>query len=289
MPAAVGVPVTAPVAVFRVRPAGNVPTTENVYGVVPPVTVSAPLLNGAPTSPVVPVARQVNCGPPIIVYGQVVVAVTPFASVTLDGERTRRGRRAGNCGLVAVFRVSLPGNVPTIEKVYGVVPPVTVSAPLLNGAPTSPVVPLAKQVNPGSVIIVYGQVVVAVTPFASVTWIEKVPNAVGVPVTAPVAVFRVRPAGNVPTTEKVYGAVPPVTVSGPLLNGAPTSPVVPVDRQVSCGPPMIVNGQVVLPTTPSASVTWIEKVPAAVGVPVTTPVEVFSVSPAGNVPTIENV
>ena len=60
------------------------------------------------------------------------------------------------------------------------------------------------------------------------------------PVTAPVAVFSVNPAGNVPTIENVYGVVPPVTVRGPLLNSAPTSPVVPVDRQVNCGPPMIV-------------------------------------------------
>ena len=43
--------------------------------------------------------------------------------------------------------------------------------------------------------------------------------------TAPVEVFSVRPAGNVPLPiENVYGAVPPVTVIGPLLNGTPTSP-----------------------------------------------------------------
>jgi len=46
-----------------------------------------------------------------------------------------------------------------------------------------------------------------------------------VPVTAPVEVFRVSPAGKVPTIEKVYGATPPVTVIAPLLNGTPTSPV----------------------------------------------------------------
>ena len=81
---------------------------------------------------------------------------------------------------------------------------------------------------------------VAVTPFASVTWMENEPAAVGVPVTAPVDVFSVRPAGNVPTTENVYGAVPPVTVSAPLLKGAPTSPVVPDDKQVNTGPGIIV-------------------------------------------------
>ena len=138
-------------------------------------------------------------------------------------------------------------------------------------------------------MIVYGQVGVAITPLASVTWMENEPVAVGVPVTAPFDVFNVRPAGNVPTTENVYGAVPPVTVNAPLLNGAPTSPVVPLAKQVNVGPAMIVYGQVGVAMTPFASVTWIENVPAAVGVPVTAPVEVFNVRPAGNVPTIENV
>ncbi len=42
-----------------------------------------------------------------------------------------------------------------------------------------------------------------VAPLASVTFTVKVPEAVGVPVTAPVEVFSVRPAGSVPTIEKV--------------------------------------------------------------------------------------
>ena len=165
----------------------------------------------------------------------------------------------------------------------------TVNAPLLNGAPTSPVVPVAKQVNVGPAMIVYGQVGVAITPLASVTWMENVPAAVGVPVTAPVAVFRFNPSGNVPTIENVYGAVPPVTVNAPLLNGAPTSPVVPLAKQVRVGPAMIEYGQVVVAVTPFASVTWMENVPAAVGVPVTAPFDVFNVRPAGKVPTTENV
>jgi hypothetical protein len=44
---------------------------------------------------------------------------------------------------------------------------------------------------------------VAVPPSESVTLMEKLPDAVGVPVTAPVEVFRVKPAGNVPTIENV--------------------------------------------------------------------------------------
>ena len=44
---------------------------------------------------------------------------------------------------------------------------------------------------------------VPTTPLASITLIVNVPGAVGVPVTAPVDGFRVRPAGNAPPTENV--------------------------------------------------------------------------------------
>jgi fumarate reductase subunit C len=287
-PAAVGVPVTAPVDVFSVSPAGNVPTIENVYGEVPPVTAIAGLLNATPTSPVVAVAEQVTCGPPMIVIGQVALPATPFESFTwIENDPDAVG--VPLTAPVEVFSVRPAGSVPTIENVYGEVPPVTAIAGLLNATPTSPVVAVAEQVTCGPPMIVIGQVALPTTPFASVTWMEKVPAAVGVPVTAPVDVFKVSPAGNVPTTANVYGEVPPVTAIGPMLNAAPTSPVVPVAEQVTCGPPMIVIGQVALPTTPFASFTWIENEPDAVGVPVTAPVDVFSVSPAGNVPTIENV
>jgi hypothetical protein len=78
---------------------------------------------------------------------------------------------------------------------------VTVIGPLLNGTPTSPVF-VAEQVMEieGVIVITHP---VAVPPSESVTLIEKLPEAVGVPVTAPVEVFRVRPAGSVPTIEKV--------------------------------------------------------------------------------------
>ncbi len=82
VPAAVGVPVTAPVAVLSVKPAGSVPTTENVYGAVPPDTVGAGALNGTPTSPLVPLARHVRLGPAMIMYGHVVAAADPFESFT---------------------------------------------------------------------------------------------------------------------------------------------------------------------------------------------------------------
>ena len=77
----------------------------------------------------------------------------------------------------------------------------TVIGPLLNGTPTSPVF-VAEQVMEieGVIVITHP---VAVPPSESVTLIEKLPEAVGVPVTAPVEVFKVRPAGSVPTIEKV--------------------------------------------------------------------------------------
>lgn len=51
LPAVVGVPVTAPVAEFRLRPAGKEPLTmDQTYGLVPPVTVKPPLYV-CPTAP----------------------------------------------------------------------------------------------------------------------------------------------------------------------------------------------------------------------------------------------
>src|ERR1017187_6760218 len=83
VPAAVGVPVMAPVLVLTVRPAGSVPVaTEKVNGPVPPETVMAGLLNATPTSPEF-TAEQVSQGPATMVKGQVPVATTPFLSVTL--------------------------------------------------------------------------------------------------------------------------------------------------------------------------------------------------------------
>ena len=84
------------------------------------------------------------------------------------------------------------------------------------------------------------------------------------------------------TIEKVYGGVPPVTIIGPLLNGTPTSPVL-IAAQVTDRGPLMVIMQLVL-ELPTASVTFTVKVPEAVGVPVTSPLEVFRVSPGGNVP-----
>jgi hypothetical protein len=214
------------------------------------------------------------------------VAETPFASTTL---RVKLPAAVGVpvTAPVVALRVNPAGSVPTTEKVYGEVPPVTVIAPLLKATPTSPLV-TEEQLSVGPAMMVIAQVPVAETPLASTTLIVKLPAAVGVPVTAPVEAFSVRPAGSVPTTEKVYGEVPPVTVIAPLLKVTPTSPLV-TEEQLSVGPAMIVIAQVPVAETPFASTTLSVKLPAAVGVPVTAPVVVFNVSPAGSVPTTEKV
>jgi len=245
--------------------------------------VIGPLLNGAPTVPVV-VPEQVSEIDGLIVIVQP-VAVAPRESVTLM-VNVPDAVGVPVTAPVEAFSVRPAGNVPLpIENVYGATPPVTVIGPLLNATPTSPVL-VPEQVSEIEGLIVIVQPV-AVAPKESVTMIEKEPDAVGVPVTAPVEAFSVSPAGKVPTIEKVYGATPPVTVIGPLLNGTPTSPVL-VPEQVSESDGLIVIVQPVA-VAPRESVTLIEKEPDAVGVPVTAPVEAFSVSPAGKVPTIENV
>ena len=78
-------------------------------------------------------------------------------------------------------------------------PPETVMGPELNATPTVPVV-FAAQVTETGALMVMAQAV-PVAPLASVTFTLKVPDAVGVPEIAPVELFSVRPAGNVPTME----------------------------------------------------------------------------------------
>ena len=58
----------------------------------------------------------------------------------------------------------------------------------------------AQVIESGAGLMVMAQAE-PVAPLASVTFTEKVPEAVGVPVIAPVDVLRVNPAGSVPTME----------------------------------------------------------------------------------------
>ena len=101
-------------------------------------------------------------------------------------------------------------------------PPVTEIVPLLNGAPTSPVVFVAAQFTDGGgpiTMLQFAVPVPAAVPVESTTWAVKlnVPDVVGVPVIAPVDAFSVRPAGNEPLVmENVYGGVPPDATSAEL-------------------------------------------------------------------------
>ena len=78
-------------------------------------------------------------------------------------------------------------------------PPETVMGPELKATPTSPVVTAAHVTESGGLMVMAQAVPVA--PVASVTWTVNEPAEVGVPVTAPVAAFRLRPPGSVPTME----------------------------------------------------------------------------------------
>jgi hypothetical protein len=69
----VGVPLIAPVLVFRLNPAGNEPLeTEYTYGLVPPVGTTL-ALKAVPTVGVVEIAGRVMTGQIFTVYGRVPV------------------------------------------------------------------------------------------------------------------------------------------------------------------------------------------------------------------------
>jgi hypothetical protein len=82
--AAVGVPVIAPVLVFRVKPAGNLPElSENVYGDFPPVAASESV-NAVPTVPVA--LGNVRVKGAVVVRVTVAVCVIPLPeAVTVIG------------------------------------------------------------------------------------------------------------------------------------------------------------------------------------------------------------
>src|SRR5580692_3588618 len=102
---------------------------------------------------------------------------------------------------VEAFKFRPATIVPLMENVYGGVPPVAVAGPLLNGTPTVPVA-VPEQVSwTGGLMVMVQPVPVA--PRESVTLIVNVPDAVGVPVTAPVALFRLRPSREPLPSENV--------------------------------------------------------------------------------------
>ena len=126
--------------------------------------------------------------------------------------------------------------------------------------------------------------------FASVAVIVKVAAVavVGVPVMAPVLVFKLKPAGSVPlVTAYTYGEVPAPAAALDEY-GVPMVSVLFNVESVSTGQIFKVIGRV--PTHPRASVAVkVSEVPApvlVVGVPLITPVEALNVRPEGSVPLV---
>jgi len=119
---------------------------------------------------------------------------------------------------VAAFSVTPAGNAPeVIDHVYGVMPPVAASV----AAYATPTCPFGKD---GVVIVTVLAAILKVKladfetagDSESVTCavIVKLPDAVGVPLSAPVAPFSVTPAGRAPAViDQLYGVVPPVAAS----------------------------------------------------------------------------
>ena len=113
---------------------------------------------------------------------------------------------------------------------------------------------------------------------------------VGVPLMAPVAELRVSPEGRVPEVNcQVYGVTPPAAVSVTEHAAFIVQLRETVDAVVSWG--MIVSVKVTeaLCCGVPESVTWNVSgvaVTGEVGVPLTTPLVVFSVNPPGRVPEV---
>ena len=124
------------------------------------------------------------------------------------------------------------------------------------------------------------------SPTASVTFTVKVPGAEGVPVTAPSLCSASAPPATCPRSSTCKRRAardrhrPAVKRYAYLAS---------VDRRAGHRQRPIDGDRAARAGLPTASVTLTEKLPDAVGVPVTSPVEVFSLSPGGSVPTIEYV
>jgi hypothetical protein len=109
------------------------------------------------------------------------------------------------------------------------------------------------------------------------------PNAVGVPLIAPVEAFRDRPRGN-PVADHVYGALPPVAATMALY-GVLTTPFA-SDEVATLSALEIVRDRF---ATAVRRVGWVESltvietvlVIAAVGTPLIVPVAALSVKPLG--------
>src|SRR5271169_2082337 len=89
-----------------------------------------------------------------------------------------------------------PEGRPVAVKVYGPpAPPLPVRVTGVIATPCTALMDTQLALTGGLMVMVQA---VPTAPLASVTFTVKVPEAVGVPVMAPVTGFRVSPAGSVP-------------------------------------------------------------------------------------------
>ena len=187
---------------------------------------------------------------------------------------------------VREFSVRPVGKLPDARlHVYGVLPPDAARVCEYDAVtvPSERVAVVTVRV----LYIVIESALVSVAPLSSITWTVKllVPAVVGVPLITPVEAFKLNPAGRTPIVIlQLYGVLPPEAVRVWLY----TLPTLPSARVavVTLTLPNIVIASALLAVAPFASVTCTVKllVPAAVGVPLITPIDVFRLKPAGSVP-----
>ncbi len=195
---------------------------------------------------------------------------------------------------VAVLNVIPPGrSPPESAKAYGIVPPLAVTG--VNDAMavlTVPAVVATAWVVESATLTVSVNVFDEVALAASVTVTVNVVAAsvaVGVPLTCPLPVLKLMPAGSVPpVSANAYGVVPPLAVTGVNAGiGVPTVPALLATACAVVSAPFTLSENVFDDVTAAASVTVTVNVVAASvvdGVPPTVPVAVLKVMPVGNAP-----
>src|SRR5262245_40371055 len=189
------------------------------------------------------------------------------------------------------FSVRPVGSVPVTDQVTVPMAPVCVNV-CEYGVPA-----VAAGMVAGFTVIAW-QLITSVTlrlpmqllPSLALIVIGKLPVCVGVPDSTPVDVLSVMPVGNVPVTDQVTVPMAPVCVNV-CEYGVPAVPAGMVAGFTVIVWQLITRGPLRLATLPFPSLfrSVIGKLPVCVGVPDSTPVDVLSVMPVGNVPVTDHV
>ena len=261
VPAAVGVPVMAPVLVFSVRPPGRVPVTEKVYGAVPPLTAGAGLFRATPTSPEL-TAGQVSVSAVPMVKGHSGGGCDAVSVLHLERERTGGGGRSGNGAGAGVQRQAAGQSASHRERVG------RGSAAHDRGRAVQRYADCARvdrragerrRRSYGEGAGGGGRHAVGVLHLESEGSGSRGRSGNG----AGAGVQRQAAGQSAGHREGVRRGSAAHHWAG-LFNAAPTSPEV-TAGQVSVGGRTMVNGQVAAADAPLASFTWSVNVPAAVG------------------------